>query len=340
MTEISIPDEFPKIITDFVVDMKNTFPEYEQIINEWWLNEETRIQYIFVHCSKVYPERFIDILYKKEEIFDSESTVNTEFLPGISFKYLWVCDISEATRDIIWKYLQMIMISIIGTVQNKDSFGDASKIFESINEAEFKEKLEDTLNNIQHIFNTNNEEPWKDKNGETIGCGSMPTAEELHTRINGMIGGKLGELAREIAEETTQELNIDMENFTNPIDIFQNFFQNPGKLMDLVKNVGNKLDAKMKNGDMTHQDLMSEATELLNNIKTIPGMENMQEMFSKMGFGVDENTGFPDFGGLAGLAGLNKNTKLDKNAMEKKTKNAKMKEIMRKRMEEKHLNQL
>jgi hypothetical protein len=342
--EVEIPDEFLKIIKDFVGDIINTFPEYEPLINKWWLNEDTRMQYIFDYCRKVYPERFFDILYKKDAIFESDSVVNTEFLPGISFKYLWTCDISDATRDIIWKYLQMILISIIGTVQNKDSFGDTSKIFESINEDEFKEKLEDTLNNIQHIFNTTNEEePWKDPDVENISGGSMPSADELHGHINSMIGGKLGELAREIAEETTQELDIDMDGATNASDVFQKLFQNPGKLMDLVKSVGSKLDTKMKNGEMNQHDLMREATEMLNNMKNVPGMENMQEMFSKMGLGRDKNTGMPDFGGLAnlaGLAGLNKNAKLDTNAMEQKLKTAKMKERMKKRMEEKHLNQL
>ena len=108
-----VPDEFPKIIKDFVLDLVTTFPEYEPIINKWWNTEKDeteKVRFIFDYCIKVFPERFFDILYKKDEIFNEESTVNTEFLPGISFKYLWSCDISDSTRDTIWKYLQMILM--------------------------------------------------------------------------------------------------------------------------------------------------------------------------------------------------------------------------------------
>ena len=73
-------------------------------------------------------------------MFKKESEINTEFLPGISFKYLWQCDISDSTRETIWKYLQLILISIIGCVKNRDAFGDTAKLFQSINEDEFKGK--------------------------------------------------------------------------------------------------------------------------------------------------------------------------------------------------------
>jgi hypothetical protein len=32
----SIPEEFTKVIKDFVNDLKTTFPEYESFINKWW----------------------------------------------------------------------------------------------------------------------------------------------------------------------------------------------------------------------------------------------------------------------------------------------------------------
>jgi len=31
-----IPEEFKKIIPDFVADLLNTFPEYQAIIDRWW----------------------------------------------------------------------------------------------------------------------------------------------------------------------------------------------------------------------------------------------------------------------------------------------------------------
>jgi len=104
--ELLVPDEFSKIIKDFVNDINVTFPEYSVFINKWWKphsvfehiqNEEDKnnaikqsetksLEFIFKFCKKKFPPRFFDILYKNEELFKEESEVDTEFLPYIHFK--------------------------------------------------------------------------------------------------------------------------------------------------------------------------------------------------------------------------------------------------------------
>jgi hypothetical protein len=300
----------------------------------------------------VYPERFFDILYQKVEIFDNDSSVNTEFLPGISFKYLWQCDVSDKTRETIWKYLQMVLVCIIGSVDNKEAFGDTSKLFEAINEDEFKGKLEKTLEGMQGLFESMGKTTGeREREGEGEGeTGeepniNLPSADDIHGHINGMLGGKLGDLAREIAEETTQNLNIDMEGVTDAKDVFQKLFSNPGKLMSMVKNVSDKLDERMRSGDINKNELMTEASDMLNKMKDMPGMPNIQELLGKMGMG--GAGGMPDMAdlaGLAGMAGLGRNTRVDTNAMQQKmdkmTKQQAMKERMRKNMESKQMAKL
>ena len=41
---------------------------------------------------------------KNADIFNGDSNINTEFLPGIVFNQLWKCDISDNTRETVWKY--------------------------------------------------------------------------------------------------------------------------------------------------------------------------------------------------------------------------------------------
>ena len=36
MTSKPIPEEFTKVLTDFIRDLKTTFPEYEPFISKWW----------------------------------------------------------------------------------------------------------------------------------------------------------------------------------------------------------------------------------------------------------------------------------------------------------------
>jgi len=55
--------------------------------------------------------------------------------------------------------------------------------------------------------------------------------------------------------------------------------------MGLVKKVGDKLDSKLKSGEIKESEMIQEATELMNKMKSMPGMGNIQSMLSKMGMG-------------------------------------------------------
>lgn len=316
--EEPVPEEFQKIMKDFVRDILTTFPEYEPIVKKWSPTTEEKMKSLFKHCKNVFPERFMDILYQNNEMFSDDSSINTEFLPGISFKYLWNSDISEKTKETIWKYLQLILIAMVGSIQNKESFGNAEKMFENVNEDEFKGKLQETIEKMQDIFK---------KDEENAGGGlDAPSADDIHGRISGMMDGKLGQLAREIAEETAESFNMDVGNMTNAQDVLQNILKNPGKMMNLVKNVGQKLESRMKSGDIKESELFSEATDLMSKMKNMPGMDNIQSMLQQM---------------APGLGGLGKNAKLDLNAMETQLNKAKKmsetKERMRKNVEAKKL---
>jgi hypothetical protein len=352
--EKEIPAEFTKVIRDFVDDIKITFPEYAPIINKWWKDvsnfdyieeedarlkaidesEKTSIGILFSFCQKKYPLRFFEILYQNDDIFKEDTTIDTEFLPHIHFKDLWQFDITDKTRETIWKYLQLILFSIINTIDNKDAFGDSAKIFEAINEGEFKNKLEETLSKMQEIFNNNDDynrsndddEGDADTEGQKfnskINMEDIPNPADLHEHISGILEGKLGKLAKEIAEETAEnlDLGIDMEGSGDMKDVFNKLVKNPGKLMGLVKNVGEKLDTRIKSGEIKESELIAEATEIMNKMKNMPGMDGIQAMLSKMGMG-----------------GLGKSGKVNYGAMEaelnKKMRTAKMKERMKAKAE-------
>jgi hypothetical protein len=340
--KMEIPEEFSKVIRDFVFDMRETFPEYSPIINKWWKNvshfdsieeeeerkkaiahsEKTSISILFTFCKKKYPPRFFEILYQNEDIFKEDSVFDTEFLPHIHFRDIWQFDITQKTREAIWKYLQLILFSIVNTIENKEMFGDTAKLFESIDEDEFKSKLEETFTKMQDIFtqsetNNNNDES---SFGSNINMNDLPNAENIHERLNGMLDGKLGKLAKEIAEETAQNLDIDLENTNDMKDVFNNLIKNPNKMMGLVKSVGEKLDTRIKSGELKESELIAEATELMNKMKNMPGMDGIQTMLSKMG-----------------MSNPGKGAKMNFGAMEaeldKKMRLAKMKERMKSKAE-------
>jgi hypothetical protein len=333
--------EFKKIVVDMTQDILLTFPEQRANISSDLLkvisgtdeaDNETALIAVQAHCKRVYPEKFFDILYQNTTLFDSA----IEFLPGIDFHLLWQdANISVKTRETIWKYLQLVLFTIISGVTDRESFGSSAKLFEAINEDEFRKKLEETIGQMHNIFSRpsaagdngvppctsadaagdNGVPPCTSAAGDNgvppcpgINLDDLPDPQDIHDHVTGMMGGKLGSLAREIAEETAADLNIDMENTDSVNDIFQRLMKNPTKLMSLIKNVGTKLDTKMKSGDIKESDLLKEASEIMQKMKNMPGMGNLQNMMSKMGM--------PGAAAAAAAAGGGGGGKVNMNAMQ------------------------
>ena len=327
MTE-KVPDEFKKVMKDFYKDILTRFPEYKEKLGENEINfltetDDNNASILFNYCRTLYPERFFDILYQNVDIFDN-SEMNTLFLPNIEFKDIWKEDISEKTREVIWKYLQLVLFSVTSNMDDSDSFGDTAKLFEAINEDELKKKLEETMEQMNGVFSDISgdfqmPESFSDMSG--VNMEDIPDPEKMQDHINGLLGGKLGRLAHEIAEETANDLDVNMDDATDVTDVFQKLFKNPGKLMGMVKKVGSKLDSKIKSGEIKESELMQEASELMEKMKNMPGMKNMDKILEKMGL--------PTGG---------KNTKMNMNSFQSHMKSnigkAKQRERMLRKLEE------
>ena len=322
-----IKEEFTKIATDFIKDLSNTFPEYKNnlIIH---LEKDNGVVELYNYCKTVYPERFFDILYQNVEIFTNDE-INTKFFPEIDFKDLWKCNITDRTRETIWKYLQLMLFCVIKSVEDGNTFGDTAKLFEAINSNDLHEKLEETLNDMQSIFESNEGEgeeeeandetnPHQDTQSSEKESGpdlSSIDPEKIQEHISGLLDGKIGKLAKEIAEEAAKDMNID--EMENPDSVLKNLFKNPSKIMGLVKNIGGKLDEKMKSGDLKESELLEEASEIVNKMKDMPGLKDMMQQM-----GMNPGSGKFDFSAM-------------KNHMQNNLKTAKMKERMRQKLKNK-----
>ena len=292
--------KFIAIMQDFIRELLTTFPEYHETLDPRLKklikdNDEENTTALLDYCKGVYPERFFDLLYKNDKLFTT-SDYNTFFLPNIEFKELWKQDITENTRNVIWKYLQLVCFLVINGEKDVESFGDTSKLFEVIGEEELKKKLGETISKMSEFLDvsgvsnpTTNLFDLSD---------NLPNPEELHEHINGLMNGKLGRLANEITEETMKDFQ-DLSGVSSVGDVFQSLFKNPGKLMKMVQRLGDSLDSKIKSGEIKESELMEEAAELMEKLKKVPGMKNMKDLFGKMGL-----DGLDMFGGQ-GNAKLN-----------------------------------
>ena len=349
--QLLIPENFNSMVYDFLNDLSNTFPEYAFLWKRWRNPEMSQAdkEELFLFFTKVFPERFFDILYQNDEMFSPESDINTVFLPNVDFKILFHCrNITENTRKAIWKYLQLILISVLGSVQNKASFGDAANLFEGFDETVIQEKLNETIEGISEFFknlgttSSSNKTPTEtgtegtetDKTpefdpsklfpgmemptpekmaemeeefkrsftfsletdgssaeGPGQGPAGMPSAADLHEHLKGLFDGKIGSLAKEMAEEITEDMkNLFEPDGTDDIhstqDILKKMMKNPKKMMELMKTIGSKLQNKMKSGDITEAEIMKEASELMSKMKGVGGKGAFADIMKNMAQGL------------------------------------------------------
>ena len=355
-SNFTIPDNFVTILSDFANDLSNPFPEYEYLWSKWRVTENiptSMVQSAFFHCQEIYPERFFDILYQNDDIFKNENKINTCFLPNVEFKLLFNSPgVSEKTKNAMWKYIQLILFTIVGNVKDKSDFGKTMNLFDGIDETELQEKITDAMNKMTDFF-TGNEKASSAEEEEEIPDFAKKAAdffenmekeaktasdsenasppkfnfnpEDIHNHLKGLFDGKLGSLAKELIEELSEELKDtfgmdDINAETKPKDLFQKLMKNPAKIMELVKKISSKFQDKMKKGDISQEEMMKEATEMMKKMKEMGGdSKQMTEMFQNMA----KNMGM----------GMGKNMKVDTNAVNRMVKQQSIKERLRAKME-------
>jgi hypothetical protein len=336
--EAKLPDNFKSLVVDFTKDLSNTFEEYDYLWKKWHDEEASDDSYLilFEYCKRVYPQRFFDILNQNEEIFDEKSEVDTYFLPNVSFKFLFGCEgITENTKKAVWKYLQLILFTVVNEVKDKSDFGDCADIFSGIEENDLQEKLQETMESIGDFFNKmqeneNIDEDAKEKLEKTkeemekmmsdlpdmekmMGAlpenlkKNMPNLENLQENLKNIFDGKIGSLAKEMAEEIADDFKdiIDESEVSNPQDVIKKLMKNPNKISQLMKTVGSKLDNKMKSGEISKEELMKEASEMMGHMKDFGGEGEMGDMLKNV---------------MKSMGGLGKNMRMDTNKLDRMTK--------------------
>lgn len=302
---MEIPEKFPEVIRDFLADLSATFPEYTYL----WVSISPTDPEIYQFCMTIYPERFFDILYQNEDIFFPDSEANTMFLPMVDFKLLFTAPgITEKTKQAIWKYLQLVLITIMGNIKTSSSFGDTAGLFEGIGEEELQSKLSETIEGLTNFFKgmksteggnfekafeemfeemkTTGEESTREEESKN----DIPSADDLHNHIKGLFDGKIGKLAKELAEELSDDvMNMFDDGAERPssesattADILKKMMKNPKKIMELVKKIGTKLDDKMKTGDVSQEEIMKEVGELMTKMKGSGQGKDFEKMMKTM----------------------------------------------------------
>lgn len=343
------------IVQDFLADLTTTFPEKAHLWEHWDKMNKKKLKKLTQYFEKTFPERFFDILYQNEEIF-LDANINTCFLPNVPFAELFQSNISEKTKQAMWKYLQLILLKIIDKIQSKNPFGDTADLFQGVTDQDLQNKMKETIEGLKTFFqqtekNTGKEEDLGTENTENLGTEdeegkegkedntektdpsgkSLPSffkdflgkldSEKLQEHLKKLMGGKIGSLVEELMEELKDEFG-DLEKEMGGLEgggeaSIQEAMKKMMKNPAKFMNLVKKMTEKIKSKMKEGNNQEEFMRETADVFKEMGGKEGFMKMFEDM------------------KKNMPKGARINEQALNQMEKQFKMKERMRDNLQKK-----
>jgi len=244
---------FNHTLTLFIKDVIKMQPDYKETLEEYYnelLNSETSNddKYIKRFMRKIGDYKS-QISQKDESLFSSSILI----LKNIDFHELWNWSgFTDEFKNTTWEYLQTMYV--LGETIISDS-----------------DKIKNLVENFKRIRN-NEEIVTKDENDNEL-MDMIKNLAENQEKSNAAIdenileNGLIGSLAKELAEDINlDDLNLNISNDADNInDVFSNLLSgdNPMNFMNLIQNVGQKIQSKMESSNIDQGKLMEEAQNMM-----------------------------------------------------------------------------
>ena len=137
-------DNSNKLLKSFILDIIKVFPEYEKRLKKQYskvLSEEDNCEELLSSFYENVEEIAKDLSENNFSVLDSDPII----LNNVSFKIIWNSNISNVTKNNIWRYLQTFCVYNINNKQGKEDVEDV------LNSIKQKEKVSDkgTLTNMK-----------------------------------------------------------------------------------------------------------------------------------------------------------------------------------------------
>ena len=252
------------LFSDFIRDLSKVFPEIKSSL---YRNYEGCLSDNKNKCLCDFPKvkRFLELIndYEKYivdknlEFFDLE----VEFLEEIQFNRLWEKNISNKTRESIWKYFQTFQLISINLKSSEalDAVLDGEKVTKS------------TVKDLKKMQKLSEEVQNKSSDKSTVG------ETELDQMLGGLMDSGIGEIAKEVAE------NLDVESMfgnvnenSNPMDLMTQLM-NPEKMGAIFNNINTVMEKKMGSGELSQEGLKKEAEGMMGQMGENPMFKNMMK---------------------------------------------------------------
>ena len=235
----------------FIKEISSIYTDYNDLLNEYYKdlleNDSSNDDKHIKRFMRKMSDNKIKISNKDDTLFND----NIFILKNVDFKEIWENTLTTPrNKESIWNYLQTLFVIGETIISDSDKIKNLVDNFKKVRDNESGEDLDadnkevfDMLKNLSENSNKN------------------PINEDL---IN---NGLIGNLAKELAEEINiDDMNLNInEDSENVGDVFSNLMSgdNPMKFMNLIQNVGQKIQNKLENGNIDQGDLVNEAQNMM-----------------------------------------------------------------------------
>ena len=260
---MNIEDKVFDIFSDFIKDLSKTFPEIKNCLYRNYekelIGEEKKLD------SSPKLRSFLDKIKENEKLITEKNieffNKDIDLLEEISFKKLWDKNISDKTKDTIWKYLQTFTIINI----NLNSSDALKKILNNQESIIKKEDISDkkTAKDLKNLKKLTEDVKKTEEN------------ENFDNLFGGIMDTDIGKLAKNVADEMNIESVFGHINGDeDPMAIMQKMM-NPDTMSNIFKNISGTLDNKVKAGELDPNKLRNDAQNICDTMKDNPIFGNL-----------------------------------------------------------------
>ena len=262
---VEVENQLFSLFSDFIRDLSKTYPEIKSCLYRNYEGCLLEGDKSLSDLPKL--EKFLTLIGEHEKMITDKNLeffdLEVEFLEEISFKILWEKNISNKTRESIWKYLQTFQIININ-LRSSQQLKDALSQIGTDTEVEVNRKTAKDLKKLKKLSSSVKEEI---KGEET----------DLDQMLGPLMDSGIGDIAKEVAKTMDIEKMFgSIDENSNPMELMAQMM-NPEKMGSIFQNINSVMEQKVETGELTKEGLKGEAEGMMGSLGENPMFKNMME---------------------------------------------------------------
>jgi len=262
---VEVEKQLFSLFSDFIRDLSKTYPEIKSCLYRNY--EDCLLEGDKSLSGLPKLEKFLTLIGEHEKMITDKNLeffdLEVEFLEEISFKILWEKNISNKTRESIWKYLQTFQIININ-LRSSQQLKDALSQIGTDTEVEVNRKTAKDLKKLKKLSSSVKEAVKEEES-------------DLDQMLGPLMDSGIGDIAKEVAKTMDIEKMFgSVDENSNPMDIMSQMM-NPEKMGAIFQNINSVMEQKMDSGELTKDSLKSEAEGMMGSLGENPMFKNMMQ---------------------------------------------------------------